>query len=317
VMEYMAEGNLKQANEQRKITLEETRTVFRQTLKALHYLHDDQKITHRGIKPENILLYSRTPNVSIKLCDFGLATNNQDLKTRCGTAMYAAAEIYSQIYDNSVDIWATAVVALEFLIGLPTNAKGIQHSRWCTKVRQSIETICGQAHDPLMLLLKQMLELTPGNRPSAQACLADQSMMSMRQPSPSPFEPRIGVAATEVSSEQSTQILLPLADGQGGWDRPTTPQGSSKRLRFSRCSVGSQVDDSQKQPSANYYLRPSPAPRNLETNRRKVHIVVGRTGLKTIAKPQTAPLDNVDEVFSPSRPDDGYAGREKDPTALS
>jgi len=167
-----------------------------------------------------------------------------------------------------------------------------------------------------MLLLKRMLEMRPENRPSAQACLADQSM-SMRQPSPSRFEPGTGVAATEVSSEQSTEILLPLPDGRGGWDRPTTPQGSSKRLRSSSCSAGSQVDDSQKQPSANYYLRPSRAPRNLETNRRRVHIVVGRTGLKTIAKPQTSPPDNVDEVFPSSRPDDGHAGRENYPTALS
>lgn len=164
-----------------------------------------------------------------------------------------------------------------------------------------------------MLLLKRMLELGPGKRPSAQACLADHSM-SMRQPSPSRFEPGINVAATEVSSEQSTEILLPLT---GRWDRPTTPQGSSKRLRSSNCSAESQVDDSRKQPSASYYLRSSRAPRNLETNRRKVHIVVGRTGLKTIAKPQTSPPNNVDEMFPPSRPDDSHAGRENYSTASS
>jgi len=100
----MVEGNFKQANKQRKITSEETRTIFKQTLKTLHYLHDNQKITYRDIKLESILLYSRTPNISIKLCDFGLATNNQDLKTRCDTAMYAIAKIYLQIYDNFVDI---------------------------------------------------------------------------------------------------------------------------------------------------------------------------------------------------------------------
>lgn len=139
------------------------------------------------------------------------------------------------------------VVALELLRGLPTVAEGIKHDRWCTTVRQSMETICGQAHDPLMLLLKRMLEMRPRNRPSAHPCLADQSM-SIRQPSPSQFVPETGATATEMSSEQPTEILLSLPDGRGGWHRPTTPQGSSKRLRSSTCSAESQDGDPEKQP---------------------------------------------------------------------
>lgn len=268
-------------------------------LTALQYLHNDQKITHRDIKPANILMLSRTPNIFIKLCDFGLATNNKHLKTRCGTAVYSAAEIYSRNYDNSVDIWATAVVALELLRGLPAYPINIKPNRWCLKVRKSIETICGQAYDSLMLLLKRMLELRPENRPSAQACLADQSM-SISQFSPSPLGSGYDVVATEVSSEQPpkilTRILEPLADCPG-WDRPTTPQGSSKRLRSSICR-SQVVDDSRKQPSTNHHhLRSSRA------SSRKIHVVAGRTGRKTIAKPQASPIDNFGEVYPPSCPD--------------
>lgn len=100
----MVEGNLKQANGSRKITSKETRTILRQILIALQYLHNDQKITYRDIKPTNILLHSRTPNIFIKLCDFGLATKKLHLKTRCGTTMYAAMEMYNYNYDNFVDI---------------------------------------------------------------------------------------------------------------------------------------------------------------------------------------------------------------------
>ncbi len=161
-----------------------------------------------------------------------------------------------------------------------------------------------------------MLELTPGNRPSAQACLANQSI-SMRQLSPSRFEPGTDVAATEVLSKQSTKILLPLADSRGGWDRPTTPQKSSKRLQFSKCSAELQVDNSQKQFFANYYFRLSPASRNLETNCCKIYIVIEQIDFKTIAKLQTVLFDNIDKkkIFLCS--DKDYAEKEKNLIALN
>ena len=258
-MQYMPEGNLMQANAKRKISSEEMRTALHQMLEALAYLHEKMKITHRDVKPANILLQSRTPKISIKLCDFGLATDNEHLKTLCGTKMYAAAEIYGHSYDNSIDIWATAVVALEFLRGLPKHTRGMEPDEWSAKIRERIENICGQADDPLMSLLKRMVELRSENRPSAQACLADRSM-SIPQSSPSRSRSVSNVTATdstEVLSEQPTEILTqileplwPVADGREGRDRPITPQGPRKRLRSSSSSTGSQVaDDPQKQTS--------------------------------------------------------------------
>jgi len=94
-------------------------------------------------------------------------------------------------------------------------------------------------------------------------------------------------------------------------------QKSSKRLRFSRYSPELQVDDSQKQFSANYYFRLFSVSRNLETNRRKIYIVIERIDLKTIAKLQTILLDNIDEIFFSSRSDNSYARREKNSTALN
>lgn len=70
--------------------------IASQICDALEYLHKS-KVTHRDIKPDNILIYSREPLV-VKLSDFGLSkmVRNEEeyLKTFCGTLLYCAPEIY-------------------------------------------------------------------------------------------------------------------------------------------------------------------------------------------------------------------------------
>ncbi|MCJ1463080.1 hypothetical protein MMC07_001685 [Pseudocyphellaria aurata] len=178
IVEYLPMGNLMQVHVQKAISFEETRTVLFQTLQALAYLHDEMNITHRDIKPENILVRSRTPELFIKLCDFGLSTDELVLKTNCGTDLYTAAEISRGSYSNAVDIWAIGVLGLEFIKGLPNFNRRTTPQGWCKKIRLKIDFESKHADDAVMPLLKQMLQLRPQDRPSAKACLSDPSMIS-------------------------------------------------------------------------------------------------------------------------------------------
>ena len=75
---------------------EDCQSVAYQTIRALDYLHKNN-ITHRDIKPDNILVCSMQP-MFVKLSDFGLSkvVTNDDtfMRTFCGTLLYCAPEIY-------------------------------------------------------------------------------------------------------------------------------------------------------------------------------------------------------------------------------
>lgn len=100
-MEYVAGGELSTYLQGHgKIAEDMVKSIARQLLHALQYLHK-RKITHRDIKPDNVLIASLDP-LRVKLSDFGLSKVVQEetfLKTFCGTLLYCAPEIYPE-YDN-------------------------------------------------------------------------------------------------------------------------------------------------------------------------------------------------------------------------
>lgn len=100
-MEYIAGGELSAyLASNGKIAEDMVKSIARQLLHALQYLHK-RKITHRDIKPDNILISSVDP-LRVKLSDFGLSKVVQEetfMKTFCGTLLYCAPEVYPE-YDN-------------------------------------------------------------------------------------------------------------------------------------------------------------------------------------------------------------------------
>lgn len=88
---------------------------------GLNYLHL-QSITHRDMKPENLLLVSTDPkNFNIKIADLGFAekyNKETGLDLVLGTPLYMAPELVKQKkYTEKVDIWALGVITYQLLCG--------------------------------------------------------------------------------------------------------------------------------------------------------------------------------------------------------
>lgn len=140
IMEYIEHGDLARYTDSATAMPEyKAQIVAAQICSALQYLHRN-KITHRDIKPGNILVASEAPDV-FKLSDFGLSKMVHDqtfLQTFCGTILYCAPEVYpgysnalsgipqkrrrqerqrTQPYENSVDTWAFGAVLYHLLCG--------------------------------------------------------------------------------------------------------------------------------------------------------------------------------------------------------
>lgn len=70
--------------------------LFRELISAVDYLHDIG-CAHRDIKPSNILI---DEDKNLKLIDFGLGnlySEEEKLKTSCGSPCYAAPEVFYQV----------------------------------------------------------------------------------------------------------------------------------------------------------------------------------------------------------------------------
>ena len=86
---------------------------FTEIIEALKYLHEELKITHRDLKPRNILLKEGR----IKLCDMGEAKQiSKGMLTLSrgigfGTIIYLPPEVLNgQQYNEKSDIWAAGIV---------------------------------------------------------------------------------------------------------------------------------------------------------------------------------------------------------------
>ena len=92
--------------------------IFKEILNGIKACHDN-KIVHRDLKLENILLDN---NYKAKIADFGFAViikDNEKLKTVIGTQTYQAPEIYlKKPYDGiKIDIFSLGVILFILVVG--------------------------------------------------------------------------------------------------------------------------------------------------------------------------------------------------------
>jgi calcium-dependent protein kinase len=95
--------------------------LMRQLLSCINYCHHN-KIVHRDVKTENMMLEVDKALDHMKIIDFGLSTFFYDENPRfvemCGTRDYMAPQVLIEDYGPKCDIWSCGVVLFEVLSGL-------------------------------------------------------------------------------------------------------------------------------------------------------------------------------------------------------
>jgi len=124
-----------------------SKLYYQHLLSGLQHIHQSNVI-HRDIKLENVFLTLDRSKAVIG--DFGLSnlwSHGGNLRTRCGSAEYAAPELLDkrQQYGPSIDIWSSGVVLFAMITGqLPFNAE--ESKGKVTKLFDQIKLGLGEDH---------------------------------------------------------------------------------------------------------------------------------------------------------------------------
>uniref|UniRef100_A0A7N0ZRW2 non-specific serine/threonine protein kinase n=1 Tax=Kalanchoe fedtschenkoi TaxID=63787 RepID=A0A7N0ZRW2_KALFE len=117
VVEYVAGGTLKNyliRNRRKKLPYKAVIRIALDLARGLSYLHS-QKIVHRDVKTENMLLDART---YLKIADFGVARveaqNPKDMTGETGTLGYMAPEVLDgKPYNRKCDVYSFGICLWE------------------------------------------------------------------------------------------------------------------------------------------------------------------------------------------------------------
>ena len=119
ITEYFPNNLLSYIQLEKKLSENKARFLFQQIISALNYLHE-MGISHRNIKPENILLDEKY--LIVKITGFGVSTfdsKDEFLRSPVGNLIYAPPEmILSQKYKGELnDIWDVGIVLYAMVCG--------------------------------------------------------------------------------------------------------------------------------------------------------------------------------------------------------
>ncbi|BFZ56378.1 mitogen-activated protein kinase kinase kinase [Savitreella phatthalungensis] len=163
-----------------KFEVDVIRSLTRQTLLGLRYLHD-LNILHRDLKADNLLL---DLDGTCKISDFGISKRSRDVygndanMSMQGTIFWMAPEVIQtrkQGYSAKIDIWSLGCVVLEMFAGrrpwsneeaiavLYTLGKGVP-----PPIPEDVEPLLS---DDARDFLNQCFGIDPADRPTADALL--------------------------------------------------------------------------------------------------------------------------------------------------
>ena len=243
VMSYAPGGTLRQLYSRGKqVPLAAVVSTVQQAADALHYAHS-QKLVHRDVKPENMLVGRRN---EILLSDFGIALVTQSSRyqrTRdvVGTAAYMSPEQIQGKPRPASDQYSLAVVVYEWLTGeRPFQGSfteiAVQHAVTpAPPLREKVPTISPEVERVVLTALaKDPLQRFATIQAFANA-LEQASLLTDRTLFASPVQSSQPIAPIELSSQDYLPTLLatppPLvASPQTQWQQPITTGARSGEI---------------------------------------------------------------------------------------
>ena len=123
VMEYCSAGSLSQYVKQNSITFRRCVSIMEDVTAAVEFLHNEKKVYHRDIKPDNVLISDASV---AKLADFGLAkvydvSYSIDYGSAVGTRYWKPPEMTKKDrkYGFTVDIFPLGLLFHAMVTLLP------------------------------------------------------------------------------------------------------------------------------------------------------------------------------------------------------
>lgn len=249
IMEYFQLGDLGNQHRKRSFAESEIIRIIAQIASALVYLHGES-ITHRDLKPGNILVRSREP-VDVAVTDFGVSSEDTLMETYTGTYQYMAPEVLnSNFYNNKADMWSLGVVALDLLPeGLPKLVRGMKDQAYPKHIFDQRGKFIDQfKNKEFARLVKALLAYDASDRPDAEELLSEISVLVAEMPdvnnhSQETTPRREKSPAKEVTADSALSTLKALkrvgSDGitlKPPAKKPATSKPSGSRLSANRPS---------------------------------------------------------------------------------
>ncbi|CAD8100811.1 unnamed protein product [Paramecium primaurelia] len=120
VMEFMEGKSLRELLREKTFNDEEIIIILKQLLNCINYIHKEGYV-YRDLKQENVLFAEYGNLNTLKLIDFGLATQLNELRNQvhriCGTPGYLAPEVlnFERPLDYKIDMFSLGVILWEMI----------------------------------------------------------------------------------------------------------------------------------------------------------------------------------------------------------
>uniref|UniRef100_A0A7N0VKW0 Protein kinase domain-containing protein n=1 Tax=Kalanchoe fedtschenkoi TaxID=63787 RepID=A0A7N0VKW0_KALFE len=171
-----------------RLTEPAARKYFQQLVSTLDFCHQNG-VTHRDVKPQNLLL---DQNNNLKVSDFGLSALPEQIKdgllrTACGTPAYTAPEVVCRRnggYDGSkADAWSCGVLLFFFLAGfLPFDDTNLIDMY--TKIHKREYSFPEWMSRPVKRIIWHLLDPNPNTRLSIELLKSTNWFKKSPQPEP-------------------------------------------------------------------------------------------------------------------------------------